>query len=215
MCEKRCFCFEMKILHFLGIPSEVSSIVEVTKYVQPKVLDREMLQLWTSQAPIFLFAPTNWYPSSDGTVSSFTRCLPVGCSYSIFICPGTHWSLTIHNNSTRTAAGLIPNTLRWNAPMFYHLWCRTNATLMRTSANNHLFSSNCTTLMIDVHPSWLEENILNVLHIVPLDLQFCHMQRHVGRHVNILHSHIHQRPLHTMDACTTISWWMRWQGIIS
>ena len=107
------------------------------------------------------------------------------------------------NNSKRTAVVLIPNTLRWNAPMFYHFWCWTNATLMRTSTNNSLFSSNCTTWLIDGHPNWLEENIFKVLHIVPLDLQFCHMQRHVRWHVNIFHSHIHQRPLRTMDACTT------------
>ena len=33
--------------------------------------------------------------------------------------------------------------------------------------------------MPDVHPTWSEENILEVLHLVLLDLQFRHMQRHV------------------------------------
>ena len=107
--------------------------------------------------------------------------------------------ITIHSvkkNSTRTAVGVILNTLWWNAPMFYHLWCQTNAALMRTSTNNPLFSSNCTTWLIHVHPTWSEENILAVLHIIPLDLQFRHIQRHVREHVNMF-----QWPLHVMDAC--------------
>ena len=86
---------------------------------------------------------------------------------------------SVKKNSTRTAVEVILNILWWNAPMFYHLWCQTNAALMRTSTNNPLFSSNCTTWLIHVHPTWSEENILVVLHIVPLDLQFRHVQRHV------------------------------------
>ena len=62
--------------------------------------------------------------------------------------------------------------------------------------NNPLFSNNCTTWLIHVHPTWSEENILAVLHIIPLDLQFRHIQRHVREHVNIF-----QCPLHVMDAC--------------
>ena len=85
----------------------------------------------------------------------------------------------VKKNSTRTAVGVILNTLWWNAPMFYHLWCQTNSALMRTSTNNLLFSSNCTTWLIHVHPTWSEENILAVLHIIPLDLQFRHVQRRV------------------------------------
>ena len=107
--------------------------------------------------------------------------------------------ITIHSvkkNSTRRAVGVIFYTLWWNAPMFYHLWCQTNAALMRTSANNPLFSSNCTTWSIHVRPTWSEENILAVLHIILLDLQFRHIQRHVREHVNIF-----QCPLHVMDAC--------------
>ena len=61
--------------------------------------------------------------------------------------------------------------------------------------------SNCTTWLIDVHPTWWNENILEVLHIVPLDLQFRHIQLHVTWHVNILHTHINHRPFHIMDAC--------------
>ena len=86
---------------------------------------------------------------------------------------------SVKKNSTRTAVGVILNTLWWNAPRFYHLWCQTNAALTRTSTNNPLFSSNCTTWLIHVHPTWSEENILVVLHIIPLDLQFRHVQRHV------------------------------------
>ena len=72
---------------------------------------------------------------------------------------------------------------------------------MRTSINITLFSSNCTTWLIDVHPIGSGENILEVLHLVRLDLQFCHMQLHVRWHVSIFHTHIHQRPLHILDAC--------------
>ena len=85
----------------------------------------------------------------------------------------------VNKNSTRTAVGVILNTIWWNAPMLYHLWCQTNAALMRTSTNNPLFSSNCTTWLIHVHPTCSDENILAVLHIIPLDLQFRHVQRHV------------------------------------
>ena len=108
----------------------------------------------------------------------------------------------VKKNSTRTAVGVILNTLWWNAPMFYHLWCQTNAALMRTSTNNPLFSSNCTTCLIHVHPTWSEENILAVLYIIPFDLQFHHVQRYVRKHVNIF-----QWPLHVMDAnqnCVTM-----------
>ena len=62
---------------------------------------------------------------------------------------------SVEKNSAITAVVIIPNTLWLNAPMFYHLWCRTNAALMRTSTN-HLFSSKCTTWLIDVHPTWSE-----------------------------------------------------------
>ena len=89
--------------------------------------------------------------------------------------------------------------------MFYHVWCRTNAALMRTSINNPLFSSNCKTWLIDVHHTWSEENMLEVLHLVPLDLQFRHMQQHVRWHVNIIHTHIHQRPFHIMNASIYLS----------
>ena len=59
----------------------------------------------------------------------------------------------VKKNSTRTAVGVILNTICWNAPMLYHLWCQTNAALVRTSTNNPLFSSNCTTWLIHVHPT--------------------------------------------------------------
>ena len=102
---------------------------------------------------------------------------------------------------TKTALVVIPNNLWWNAPMLYHLWCQTNAALMRTSINNTLFP-------VTAQPDWLmcqplgqKKNILELLHLVPLDRQFHHMQRHVRWHVHIFHTHIHQRPLYMMDAC--------------
>ena len=116
------------------------------------------------------------------TQALFTHCLPVECIVLSFFYLFRYSLISIHlvkKNSTRTAVGVILNTLWWNAPMFYHLWCQTNAALMRTSTNNLLFSSNRTTWLIHVHPTWSEENILAVLHIIPLDLQFCHVQRHV------------------------------------
>ena len=133
------------------------------------------------------------------TQALFTQCLPVDCIFFSVFYLFRYSLITIHSikkNSTRTAVGVILNTLWWNAPMFYHLWCQTNAALMRTSTNNPLFSSNCTTWLIHVHPTWSEENILAVLHIIPLDLQFRHIQRHVRELVNIF-----QWPLHVMDAC--------------
>ena len=48
-----------------------------------------------------------------------------------------------------------------------------------------------------MHPTWSEDNILEVLHFDLLDQQFYHMQRHV----NMFHTHIHQRPLYIMEAC--------------
>ena len=133
------------------------------------------------------------------TQALFTQCLPVECIVFSFFYLFRYSLITIHSvkkNSTRTAVGVILNTLWWNAPMFYHLWCQTNAALMRTSTNNPLFSSNCTTWLIHVYPTWSEENIFAVLHIILLDLQFRHIQRHVREHVNIF-----QCPLHVMDAC--------------
>ena len=126
--------------------------------------------------PLSLSAHRSWYTSIVHPVlTSRVYCFIV---FYIF----RYSLISIHlvkKNSTRTAVGVILNTLWWNAPMFYHLWCQTNAALMRSSTNNSLFSSNCTTWLIHVHPTWSEENILAVLHIIPLDLQFRHVQRHV------------------------------------
>ena len=116
------------------------------------------------------------------TQALFTQCLPVECIVFSFFYLFRYSLISIHSvkkNSTRTAVGVILNTLWWNAPRFYHLWCQTNASLMRTCTNNPLFSINCTTWLIHVHPTWSDENILVVLHIIPLDLQFRHVQRHV------------------------------------
>ena len=63
-CEKLCFCFEMKILLFAGILSEVRSMVEITKGVQSKILDHKFLKLWTYQplSPLLsLSARRSWY----------------------------------------------------------------------------------------------------------------------------------------------------------
>ena len=195
-CEKLCFCFEMKILPFSGILSEVRSIVEITKGVQSKILDHKFLELGTYQPPpplLSLSAHRSWY-------TSIVHLVLTSRVYCFFVFYLFRYSLiTIHSvkkNSTRTAVGVILNTLWCNAPMFYHLWCQTNAALMRTSTNNPLFSSNCTTWLTDVNPTWSDENTLELLHLVPLDLQFCHLQRHVREHVNIF-----QWPLHVMDAC--------------
>ena len=81
----------------------------------------------------------------------------------------------------------MPNTLWLNAPMFYEYWCGTIAALMWTSTNNPLFFCNCTTWLIDVYITWSEENIhevLHLVHVIPLNLQFRHMQRHVRWHAN-------------------------------
>ena len=61
-CEKLCFCFEMKILHFSGILSEVRSIVEITKGVQSKILDHKSPPPPLSLS-LSLFAPRSWYTS--------------------------------------------------------------------------------------------------------------------------------------------------------
>ena len=182
-CENLCFYFEMKIhvLPFSGILSEVRSIVEITKGVQSKILDRKFLKLWTYQPhpplSLSLSAHMGWYTSIvHAVLTSRVYCFIV---FYLF----RYSFISIHlvkKNSTRTAVGVILNTLWWNAPMFYHLWCQTNVALMRTSTkNNPLFFCNCTTWLIHVHPTWSEENILAVLHIIPLGLQFRHVQRHV------------------------------------
>ena len=133
-------------------------------------------------SPPPLLSPSLSLHAGADTQALFTQYLPVECIVFSFFYLFRYSLIPIHlvkKNSTRTAVGVILNTLWWNAPMSYHLWCQTNAALMRTSTNNPLFSSNCTTWLIHVHPTWSEENILAVLHIIPLDLQFRHVQRHV------------------------------------
>ena len=145
--------------------------------------------------PLSLSVRRSWYTSIVHPVLTSR----VYCFFFVVFNLFRYSLITIHSvkkNSTRTAVGVILNTLWWNAPMYYHLWCQTNAALMRTSTNNPLFSSNCTTWLIHVHPTWSEENIVAVLHIIPLDLQFRHIRRHARKHVNIF-----QCPLHVMDAC--------------
>ena len=135
----------MKILPFSGILSEVRSIVEITKGVQSKILDHKFLKLWTYQprpphphphppTPTHP-QPTPPHPHPPSSLSLhegahtqalFTQCSPVDCIvFSLFY--SFRCSLiSIHSvkkNSTRTAVGVILNTLWWNAPMSYHLWC--------------------------------------------------------------------------------------------
>ena len=165
---------------FLGILSEVRSIVEITKGVQSKILDRKFLKLWTYQPPspssLSLSVHRSWYTSIVHPVLTSR----VYCFIIFYLFRYSLISINlVKKNLTRTAVGVILNTLWWNAPMFYHLWCQTNVSLIRTSTNNPLFSSNCTTWLIHLHPTWSEENLLAVLHIIPSDLQFRHVQRHV------------------------------------
>ena len=85
-CEKLCFCFEMKILPFSGILSEVRSIVEITKGAQSKILDHKFLMLWTYQPPSPLLS-LSLHAGAD-TQALFTQCLPVECivfSFFLFI----------------------------------------------------------------------------------------------------------------------------------
>ena len=63
-CEKLCFCFEMKILPFSGILSELRSIVEITKGVQSKILDHKFLKMWTYQPPTPHPTPTPPHPTT-------------------------------------------------------------------------------------------------------------------------------------------------------
>ena len=158
----------------------------------------QVLEAVNISAPIPTPLSLSLHTGAD-TQALFTQCLPVECIVVFFFYLFRYSLISIHlvkKNSTRTAVGVILNILWWNAPMFYHLWCQTNAALMMTSTNNPLFSSNCTTWLIHVHRTWSEESILVVLHIIPLDMQFRHVQRHVRLHVNIF-----QWPLHVMDAC--------------
>ena len=123
----------------------------------------------TVPPPLSLSAHRSWYTSIVHPVLTSR----VYCFFVLYLFRYSLISIhSVKKNSTRTAVGVILNTLWWNAPMFYHLWCQTNAALMRTSTKNPLFSSNCTTWLIHVHPTWSEENILVVLHINALDLQF-------------------------------------------
>ena len=78
-CEKLCFCFEMKILPFSGILSEVRSIVEITKGVQSKILHHKFLKLWTYQPPSPLLSLSLSLHTGADTQALFTQCLPVEC----------------------------------------------------------------------------------------------------------------------------------------
>ena len=107
--EKVCFCFEMKILPFSGILrlpfscilSKVRSIVEITKVVQSK-------SLLCTQELIQKHCPTKHCPTSAYQLSVV---------WLFFVFYLFRYSLiSIHSvkkNSTRTAVGVILNTLWW------------------------------------------------------------------------------------------------------
>ena len=59
-----------------------------------------------------------------------------------------------NSSSSHSQYSLIECTHVW------HLWCRPNVALMSTSTNNPLFSSNSTTWLTDVHPTWSDDNSL-------------------------------------------------------
>ena len=96
-----------------------------------------------------------------------------------------------------------------------HQWCRTNVALMMTSINNPLFSSNCTTWLIDVHPTWSEEIFFKCYTSLCL---ICNSTICSGMWDDKLCKYIsYQYPSATFvyNGCfvKTGSWWMRWQGI--
>ena len=89
--------FEMKILPFSGILSEVRSIVEITKGVQSKILDHKFLKLWTYPSPPPPLSLSLSLHAGADTQALFTQCLPVECivfSFFLFTHTDTHWSLS-------------------------------------------------------------------------------------------------------------------------
>ena len=107
-------------------------------------------------------ARTSWYTSSADKIPSFIQCLPVGCafySFLVFIQVLIDLYSLSRENLTRTAVVVIPNTLWWSAPMYYHLRRGTNTVLMRTATNNP-FPNNCRCWLIDVHPTGSDKTFL-------------------------------------------------------
>ena len=71
--------------------------------------------------PLSVSALRSWYTSIVRLVLTSRVC-----GFFVFIYLFRYSLITIHSvkkNSTRTTVGVILNTLWWNAPMFYHLWC--------------------------------------------------------------------------------------------
>ena len=132
-CERLCFCFEMKILPFSGILSEVRSIVEITKGVQSKMLDHKFLKLWTYQPPFPLLS------LSLSLFLSLSLVHPVLTSrvYCFFVFYLFRYSLiTIHlvkKNSTRTAVGvsdgMCPCFITYDARQMRYWWGLLQTTL--------------------------------------------------------------------------------------
>ena len=91
-------CFEMNILPFSGLLSEVRSIVEITEEVQSKILDHKFLKLWTYQPPSPLLSLS--LHAGAATQALFTQCLQVECIvfsffwFFFFIYSDTRWSLS-------------------------------------------------------------------------------------------------------------------------
>ena len=121
----------MKILPFSGILSEVRSIVEITKWVQSKILDHKFLKLWTYQPPpppISLSARRSWYTSIVHPVlTSRVYC------FFVFFYLFRYSLITIHSvkkNSTTTAwksfwiltDGMHPCFITYDARQIRHWW---------------------------------------------------------------------------------------------
>ena len=125
-CEKLCFCFEMKILPFSGILSEVRSIVEITKGVQSKILDHKFLKLSTyqprppSSLSLSLSAHRSWYTS---IVHPVLTCR---------VYSDTHWSLSTQQRRIQQeqqsesfwilSDGMHPCFITYDARQIRHWW---------------------------------------------------------------------------------------------
>ena len=120
--EKLCFCFEIKILPFSGILSEVRSIVEITKGVQSKILYHKFLKLWTYQPPSPLLS-LSLHAGAD-TQALFTQCLPVECIVFSFLYArlknGTYYAVAMYvRPSVRVFRTFLQHALRYQFETWY------------------------------------------------------------------------------------------------
>ena len=82
LCEKLCFCFEMKILPLSGILSEVRSIVEITNSQRYSITSSWSCEHISLHPPSSL--SLSLHTGAD-TQALFTQCLPVECIVYLFI----------------------------------------------------------------------------------------------------------------------------------